>query len=446
MSKFRLPLWRLVLAISLILVSCNPEDDDVNPGKVQNEVHKAIYDVMSDWYLWNLNMPTNVDFSGTMSNQEFLEQLRYTRLDRQGWTYITTQEAFRAAFTGQVTGVHGFRMAMDQDERLFIASVVPNGPAGQDGWQRGWEILEINGKAVSEFRTSTGFRFDTGPNEVGFANAFKFKLPDGSETSRTITKQSFAAKSVAFEDVYEVQGKKIGYWVYESFRASPNVTPTRSLEVESSFEKFMSEGIDELIIDLRYNGGGSVDVALQIMNYIVPASADGKPAYVYRYNERQSANNRTTNFRKAGSLSLDRIVVITSRGSASASELLINSLRPYMNVVTIGDNTYGKPVGQFPLSSFSRTLVENNVEVVPVTFSLANARGEADFFEGFRPNTLVGDDLARNWGDAEEARFASAINFLINGNVSSRMISTYYRPKWEMIDQFKGLEKEFPMF
>lgn len=446
MSNFRLPLWSLMLAMMLVLVSCNPDDEDVNPTKVQNVVHKAIYDVMNDWYLWNLNMPPNVDLTGNMSNQEFLEQLRYTRLDRQGWTYITTQEAFRAAFTGQVSGAHGFRMAMDAEERLFIASVIKTGPAGQDGWQRGWQILEINGKPISEFRTSTGYRIDTGPNDVGVSNTFKFKLPDGSETSRTITKQSFGANSVAFEDVYEIQGKKIGYWVYENFRASPNVTPTKSLEVEESFQKFMAQDIDELVIDLRYNGGGSVDVALQILNYIVPASGDGKVAYTYRYNEKQSTNNRTTNFTKNGSLSLDRIVVITSRGSASASELLINSLRPYMPVVVIGDNTYGKPVGQFPLSSFSRTLVENNVEVVPVTFSLANARGEADFFEGFSPNQMVGDDLTRNWGDTEEARFAAALNFVVNGNVSARMLNTYYKPKWEMIDQFEGLEKEFPMF
>lgn len=446
MNKVRLPFWSLMLAMLLVLVSCNPEDEDVNPTKVQNVVHKAIFDVMSDWYLWNLNMPSNVDFSGTMTNQEFLETLRFTQLDRPGWTYITTQEAFRAAFTGQVSGVHGFRMGMDAEERLFIASVIKTGPAGQDGWQRGWQILEVNGKPISEFRTATGYRIETGPNEVGISNTFKFKLPDGSETTRTITKQAFAANSVAFEDVYEMQGKKIGYLVYENFRASPNVSPTKSLEVENSFQNFMAKGIDELVIDLRYNGGGSVDVALQILNYIVPASASGKVAYTYRYNEKQSANNRTTNFTKNGSLALDRLVVITSRGSASASELLINSLKPYMEVVIIGDNTFGKPVGQFPLSQFSRTLVENNVEVVPVTFSLANARGEADFFEGFKPNLMVGDDLTRNWGDTQESRFAAALNFITNGNVSSRMLNTYYKPKWEMIDQFEGLEKEFPMF
>ncbi|TVP45097.1 MAG: carboxyl-terminal protease [Mongoliibacter sp.] len=447
MNNLRLSLWSLMLAMMLVMISCNPEDEDVDPTKVQNEVHKAIYDVMSDWYYWNREMPTDVSFSGTMSNQDFLEQLRYTPLDRQGWTYITTQEAFRAAFTGQVSGVHGFRMGMDQNERLFIASVLKTGPAGADGWQRGWQILEINGKQISEFRNSSGgYSIDTGPNQVGISNTFKFKLPDGTETTRTITKEAFSANSVAFQDVFEVENKKVGYWVYESFRASPNVTPTKSIEVEESFNKFISEGIDELIIDLRYNGGGSVDVALQVMNYLIPASADNRTAYVYRYNGKQSTNNRTVSFRKEGGLSINKIVFITARGSASASELIINSLKPYMDVTIVGDNTYGKPVGQFPLSSFSRTLVENNVEVVPVTFSLANSRGEADFFEGFKPDAMVGDDLTRNWGDKQEARLAAALNMISSGGVSARMANTYYRPKWEMIDQFEGLEKEFPMF
>jgi carboxyl-terminal processing protease len=447
MSTLKIKPWGLMIALVLLLVACNPDDDNVDPTKVENVVNKAIFDVMNDWYYWNDEMPKDVSFGGTMSNQEFLEQLRFTPLDRQGWTYITTQEAFRAAFTGQVSGVHGFRMAMDQNERLFIASVLKTGPAGQDGWQRGWQILEINGKAIAEFRNSSGsYSIDTGPNQIGISNTFKFKLPDGTETTRTITKEAFSANSVAFENVYEIQGKKIGYWVYESFRASPNVSPTKSLEVENSFNYFISEGIDELIIDLRYNGGGSVDVARQVMNYIIPASADDRTAFVYRHNRKQSTNNRTVNFNKEGSLSLDKVVFITARGSASASELIINSLKPYLDVTIIGDNTYGKPVGQFPLSSFSRTLVENNVEVVPVTFSLANVRGEADFFEGFKPDALVGDDLTKNWGDVNEARLAAALNVITSGSTSARMMSNYYSPKWEMIDQFEGLEKEFPMF
>jgi carboxyl-terminal processing protease len=447
MSNLRGNIWSILSVFILLLSACNPESDDVDPGKVQNAVQKAIYDSMKEWYYWTSEIPSDVDLSGALSNQELLEKLRYVPLDRPGWTYITTRAQFDAAFTGQVSGVHGFRLALDENEKLFVASVLPSGPAGQDGWQRGWEFIEINGRSISSYRNSNGsYSFDLGPNDVGVQNTFKFKLPDGTETTRTIQKASFQASSVIHQEVLETQNKKIGYWVYESFRATSGLTPVRSQEVENSFNFFISESIDELIIDLRYNGGGSVAVAAQVMNYLVPSSASGSPSFVYRYNGNKIENNSTTNFSKIGSLRLNRVIFITSRSSASSSELIINSLSPYMEVVLIGANTYGKPVGQFPLSQFNRTLRENDVEVVPVTFSIANANGRADYFDGLPANFLVGDDFSKNWGDPQEGRLAAALGYISNGAVSSRLASTYYEPVWEMIDAFKGLEKEFPMY
>jgi carboxyl-terminal processing protease len=447
MRKLTVYTLSLLLSFAFIFYSCNPESDDVNPVKVQNVVQKAIYDSMKEWYYWTSEIPSDVDLSGALSNQELLEKLRYQPLDRQGWTYLTTRAQFDAAFTGQVAGVHGIRIALDENDRLFLASVLLNGPAGKDGWQRGWEIIELNGKSISSFRNSDGsYSFDFGPNTVGVQNTFKFRLPDGEEIIRTIEKSSFQANSVIHQDVFETEGKKVGYWVYESFRATSGLTPTRSQEVEDSFNFFLKEGIDELIIDLRYNGGGSVSVAAQVLNYLVPSSASGSPSFIYRYNGNKIENNSTVNFSKIGSMRLNRVIFITSRSSASSSELIINSLSPYMEVVLIGANTYGKPVGQFPLSQFNRTLRENDVEVVPVTFSIANADGKADYFDGLQANFLVGDDFSKNWGDPKEARLAAALGYIGSGSVSSRFASTYYEPVWEMIDSFKGLEKEFPLY
>jgi C-terminal processing protease CtpA/Prc len=447
MSKFKVNFWSIFLGLSLVFSACNPESEDVVPAKVQNAVQKAIFDSMKEWYYWTSEIPDDVDLSGTLTNQEVLESLRYKPLDRPGWTYLTTRAQFDAAFTGQVSGVHGFRVALDENDRLFVASVLPNGPAGQDGFQRGWEFLEINGKAISSFRNSDGsYSFDFGPNTVGVQNTFKFRLPDGSETTRTIQKTAFQANSVIHQDVFERDGKKVGYWVYESFRATSGLNPVRSQEVEDSFNFFLSEGIDELIIDLRYNGGGSVSVAAQVLNYLVPSSASGSPSYIYRYNGNKIENNNTVNFTKIGSLNLSSVVFITSRSSASASELVINSLSPYMDVVLVGANTFGKPVGQFPLSQFSRTLRENDVELVPVTFSIANADGRADYFDGLQADFLVGDDFSKNWGDPQEARLAAALSYIGTGAVSARLASSYYEPKWEMIDAFSGLEKEFPLY
>jgi len=445
MNKIKRYFWGLLLVLTLPFVACNPESDEVELEKVENVVKKAIFDSMKDWYFWTTELPGNLDVSQFSSNRELLDALMFRPLDR--WSYLTTRAQFNAAFTGQASGVHGFSFAFDENERLFVAFVFSQGPAGRDGWRRGWEFLEINGRPISSYRNPNGsYSFDLGPNTVGVTNTFKFRLPNGTETTRTIDKAAFQTNSVLHRDVYEGGGKKVGYWVYQSFRATAGLTPTRSQEVDDSFNFFQQQGINELIIDLRYNGGGSVAVTEQILNYLVPAAASGRPMYTNSHNGNKSEQNRTVNFNKRGNLALNRVVFITSRGSASASELVINCLTPYMDVFIIGDNTYGKPVGSFPLSGFNRTLSANDVELVPITFAIANANGQANFFEGFPANIRVGDNPARDWGDPLERRLAAAMDYIVNGSISSRLASTYYKPVWEMIDAFEGLEKEFPMY
>ncbi len=442
--NFRSFIILLVPAFALVF-SCNPEAEDVAPIKTEDVVKKAIYDTMKEWYFWESQIPASLNVSDFNSNRELLDAIMNKELDR--WSYLTTRAEFDAAFTGQVTGAHGFSFAFDQNERLFVAFVYDAAPAGQDGWKRGWQILEINGKPISEYRNSNGsYSFNLGPNEVGISNTFKFRLPDGSETVRTIQKTSFQANSVLHRDVYPLEGKKVGYLAYQSFRATSGLTPTRSQEIEDTFNFFQNQGINELIIDLRYNGGGSVAVTEQILNYLAPAGATGKVMYTNRHNGKKTANNRSVNFSKNGNLDLKRIVFITSRSSASASELLVNCLTPYMDVILIGDRTYGKPVGSFPLSGFNRNLSANNVELVPITFAIANAQNRAEYFEGFPVNIAVGDDPARNWGNPEELRFKAAMEYIRTGNLNSRLSFDFYRPKWEMIDAFEGLQKEFPSY
>ncbi|WP_373495264.1 S41 family peptidase [Aquiflexum sp.] len=445
MKNTRLIYIWMLLILAAPMISCNPESEDVDPGKVENVVQQAIFESMKEFYYWEDKLPETFNSANFSSNEEVLEALRFKELDR--WSYLTTREAFNAAFTGQATGAHGVGLGIDQDENWFVTFVYRDGPAGKDGWQRGWQFLEINGKAISEYKTANGgFNFQLGPNEKGISNTFKFRLPDGTETTRTILKDAFQTNSVLHQTVYDLGSKKVGHWVYQSFRATQGLTPTRSREVEDSFNYFMAENIDELVIDLRYNGGGSVAVTAQILNYIAPSAADGKVMYMDKHNSKKSNFNKTVNFSKTGNLNLNRLIVITSRGSASASELLINCLTPYMEVVLIGDDTYGKPVGSFPLSSFNRTLSANNVELVPITFATANAQNRADFFDGFPANFKVGDDLTRNWDNREEKRIKAALDFINNGTISGRIMHDYYKPKWEMIDAFEGLQKEFPMY
>lgn len=424
--------------------ACTPKEEPVDPGEVENEVKKAIVDVMREWYFWNDQIPATLDLSKFSTNEELLDDILYKPLDR--FSYLTTQEDFNNSFVGKNAG-HGFGFAFTADEKLYISFVFNESPAGKDGWKRGWEITQINDKPISDYKTSTGgYDFKLGGPDPGITNKFTFKLPDGSTTTRSNTKAEYQSNSVLDQRIIQVDTKKVGYWAYQSFKATAGLSPTRSAEVQTSMEYFQSQGVQELIIDLRYNGGGSVAVAEQICNYLVQSANTGKLMYTNQLNATKTAQNSSRNFSKIGNINLSRVIFITSRSSASASELIINALDPYMDVVLIGDNTYGKPVGSFPLSSYNRILQNNNVEVVPITFAIANSVGKAEYFDGFPADFKVGDSPQIAWGNENDLRLAAAIQYIRTGTVGNRMKDSYFQPRWEIIDAFKGLQQEFPVF
>ncbi|HSJ68930.1 MAG TPA: S41 family peptidase [Anditalea sp.] len=437
----------LVVISILILTSCNKEVEDAQTiPKTEERVKTAIFNSMKEWYFWTDNLPGSINPGNYATNNDLLADIIHKPLDR--WSYLTTQEDFNRAFTGQNAG-HGFGWGFDENEHLYLLFVYKEAPAGKDGWERGWRVLEINNKPISQYKTANGYDFQIGPNTPGLINTFKFKLPDGSEITRTIDKKDYQSNSVLLNTVFETGDKKIGYWVYNSFRASPNAQPANSMsfEVDESFNYFQTAGINELIIDLRYNGGGSVAVTRQILNYLAPNAANGNVMYTNTHNTKKTTQNSSATFAKKGNLNLSRLFVITSRSSASASELLINVLEPYMEVILIGANTYGKPVGAFPLSGYNRTLLDNNVELVPITFSIANKNGRAEYFDGFPVQVLAADDPAKNWGDPTERRLKAALDYIITGSPitpGGRLLT--YDPQWEMIDSFHGLLKEFPAY
>lgn len=434
-------LFTALLTASIFISSCDQNIDEApqDPNLVKN----AIFETMQEWYYWNDQLPTVVNIDSYGSNEELLYNLMHLKYDR--WSYITTKEAFEKAFTGQNAG-HGFGFGLNAENELFISFVYEESPAGQDGWQRGWQLLEINGKPISAYESDGGYNFELGENTPGISNTFTFKLPDGSTTTRTSLKDNYQANSVLHKEIFEERDKKIGYWVYNSFKATANLSPTKSLEVEETLKFFEDGNIDELIIDLRYNGGGSVDVAEQIMNALVPTSADGKLMYTNDFNPDKESLNDSYNFERTNNLTLDKLVLITSRGSASSSELLINCLKPYMEVILVGEQTYGKPVGSFPLSSYNSVLDQNNVELVPITFAIANAEGEAAYYEGFPADILAADDPSINWGNPADERLSAAISYLMFGNLSPTSRTAPFKSNWQMIDGFTGLQQEFPVY
>ncbi len=179
------------------LWSCTPAEEPTTtnpttpdkPVVVVDEVKKAIVDVMKEWYFWNGLIPATVDLTKYASNEALLDGIINKPIDR--FSYLTTQEAFNNAFVGKNAG-HGFGFAFTADEKLYVSFVFAESPAGKDGWKRGWEISQINGKPIADYKVTGGYDFKLGGPDPGIINSFTFKLPDGTTTTRINTKADVA--------------------------------------------------------------------------------------------------------------------------------------------------------------------------------------------------------------------------------------------------------------
>ncbi len=193
---------------------------------------------------------------------------------------------------------------------------------------------------------------------------------------------------------------------------------SRSNELKPAFAEFQQAKITDLVLDLRYNGGGRIDVAEYIATNLIGTRGTDRVFAQDSYNPTiQSAIDAdpeilasTTRSFAAPEFPLDlnRLVVIASGRTASASELLINGLRPFMDVLIVGENTYGKPVG-------SRPFRYGGYAISPIILKIVNDNGEGEYYEGFEPDALVADDLSRNFGDPGEARLREALYYIRTG-------------------------------
>jgi C-terminal processing protease CtpA/Prc len=299
---------------------------------------------------------------------------------------------------------------------LRVKSVERESPAGRAGVRRGWRIVKINGSS----------NITTSSSDLTFINTaifnssnttFTFQKPDGTNVDITLNTTSYRTHPVMVDTVYSVGSKTIGYLVFNSFLGD---LPEINSELSRVFNRFSSAGINDVIIDLRYNGGGYVSVAEQLSNYLAPSSANGSLMMTQQFNDKLGPRfNSSKNFNKIGSLSLPRVFFIVSSSSASASELLINNLTPVMDVKLIGRNkTFGKPVGFFPQPV-------GDWYIFPVSFKTVNKTGESNYYTGFTPNAIVADGLDKDFGDVTESSLASAIKFITTGSYRLQSTPTY---------------------
>lgn len=467
----KIRLITLSTVLLFFITSCKKEvtPDPITPTPPtatasQSDLLKdSLYLYTKEIYLWQEVIPAYDVFNprqytGATDLEAASAEMRGIRalqpLDR--FSFVTTKDASTALQTGAAVDYGFFIKSAYVDKvepydsvRWFVEYVFDQSTAGKSGVNRGWYINKINNTELSYSQASIDLL-----NKVFFGTTtnatFEFIKPDGNTASLDLSKTSFTSNSVLHKSVINAGSKKVGYFVFKQFFGAPSIT-----ELNTVFADFKTQGINELIVDLRYNPGGSTATQDALANLIAPASANGQVMYKYVFNSNLQQGkfpllqkkagysstsfkeeNNTQKYSNTGSLNLSRVFLIVGHGTASASELLINNLKPYMDVKLIGDTTYGKPVGFFPVDIF-------NYSIYPISFKTVNSAGNADYYKGFAPDKTAPDGVNKNWGDATEPSLASALKYINTGGFRSAAGNEQqYRNLYQLEQQLEPLNRE----
>ncbi len=357
--------------------------------------NRFVHEAMKDRYLWYREVPDSIDYGDFDSPEQTLDFLKYHELDR--FSYIADAAAFSSLFgEGQYVG-YGFSYQIDDAGRVWFKFVYDDSPAGRAGLARGDEILSVNGQTVEEISTALAWGTIFGDKEVGVPVSMLVRKKDGSTADIQMEKAVVNINTVLHSSVIEQNGAGVGYLVFNSFLG------TSQTELEQVFADFYAQQVSKVILDLRYNGGGSVAVARDLGSLLFDNTRNDQLFTVLEQNDRHQNLNSSYYFSsKVNELDLDQLVVITTGSTASASEMIINGLKPFVPVTTVGSATYGKPVGMNGMSFCDKILL-------PITFAAYNADHEGDYFDGIAADCAADDDVAFDFGDATEPMLAEAL-------------------------------------
>ncbi|HLO57131.1 MAG TPA: S41 family peptidase [Bacteroidales bacterium] len=409
MKTFKSLIFLFIL--SSVIFSCNK---DKNDNAHVEYVNSQIYDMMKQVYLWNDYIPYNLDPADYSTPAKFMEALRYKQYDH--WSTVLTEEEYNSYFTeGQMIG-HGFMVGLDADNNFRIAFVYNNTQAQQEGVRRGWILSKVNNKTVTVDNFSTLF----GADKVGVTNNFTFIDNGGQQVTLSLAKEEINLTPVLHSEVINRSGKKIGYIVFQDF------IETANQELDTAFTTFKNAGIDELVVDMRYNGGGAVTVAEHLAGWLIGKNEGGQPFIYYEHNAilskaPYSMDTMYTVPAKADGLDMSRIFFIGTSNTASASELIINGVKPFITTVLAGSPTHGKPVGMYAIP------IEDYF-TLPVCFKYSNKNHEGNFYNGLTPDLPADDDITKDWGNPEETSLKAILDYIDNGTAKSTK-STGFGPR-----------------
>ena len=393
----------LVAGVALTLAGCMEDPFDYGAPRSCDDADQVawVHAIMQDAYLFAADVPA-VEPADYETPAELVAAMRVPP-DR--WSRVSDKARTNALFKdGMIIGL-GFHTRRDAAGRLVVSWVTPDSNADRAGMRRGDVMDEIGGLTIAQIDGDDRWGEVYGANEPGVEVPVRYvRESDGSVQDAVIVKDWLEIETVPVDDVFEQDGHTVGYLLFATF------VDTAAARLDDTFEAFRDAGVHDVIVDLRYNGGGRVKIARQLVDLLVGNIADGEISYSVEYgpgladqDERHPVSRRRGSVVDPG-----RIVFITSGSTLSASELVINAVRPHVDVRVVGGSTGGKPVGSHQWEFCDKILQ-------PITFKLSNADGYGDYFDGLAADCVAGDDLMMQLGDPREAGLAAALHVATTG-------------------------------
>jgi carboxyl-terminal processing protease len=425
-------------------------------GSTLDLIKDSVYLYAKEDYLWFDQLPTyaafgprsytnSVDLTALTNELDALSQYAINPATNKPYEYSVNNPGHAkysfiddgtvSAELNGIKGDFGFDATFNNVSDLRVEYVYPGSPAALAGVKRGYKIMSVNNSTSITYNVP-GTMAESTANINFLTNALYYsstitmvlKKPDSTSYTVNLTTADYNVNPLLKDTVYTVGTHKVGYIVFNSFVSDAVADPL----LDPAINSFAAQGVTDLIVDLRYNGGGYVSTAEHLDNLIAPSAKTASMMYASYYNSNLVANKdplltalygsnnfsvaaNTVNFAKSGSLNISRVFFIMTDQTASASELTINNLRPVMDVEFVGTTSYGKPVGFFALDI-------NKYQMYTPEFSVQNSAGVGGYYDGFTPGATGYpgvndyDDPTRDFGDPKEILLSHILNYVQTGS------------------------------
>lgn len=390
----------------------------------------------NETYLW-YNEIADINPNNSSTPVDYFANLKTMALTANGtlkdkYHYTTPTAEDEARYVagqefGYGLGVFGYAWSAPRDVR--IAYTEPGSPAALAGVKRGSKILKMDGVDFVNDGTQAGVDILNEalfPSAVNQMHSMEVQEP-GSDTTKVFNLQSAAVTTspVLLSKIIATANGNVGYLLFNSH------IQTAEAQMADAINNFKANGVQDLVLDLRYNGGGQLDIAAEVGYMIAGTKAESKDFYKFHFNNKSPSyapipfvsvgNYGVTANTKLPSLELNRVFVLSSAQTCSASEAIINGLRGIdVEVVLLGGQTCGKPYGFLPEDNCGTTYSTIN-------FSGTNAKNFGDYSDGFIPTGAdngadrvkgcdISDDFTRALGDPAEQQLAAALSYRTTGS------------------------------